>query len=328
MVLRIAQEFESTMLAAKEVADDLVGHLCVLERGAVARAGRILVPVSVWGEDVIVSNAALQVPDPVLTLTYADVLALCREKLFPIVEEYPAEASRLRIAAAHIALQRWAHLICRSIKLGTNPNLILHPDHEKGPSSFSWPDEFGNVHSFANATSVGSGEQTPPTRPSGGERTPPRRSELSDKSERVRSSEHEDALVLQELQHTRHVIAESFNDSTRMLRHMEGTAVVPGTFSSKLLNTDHAQQKSPFVTDIEIQEPTTAPPILRDFNDCRREAPRGGRTPGAANGIALGAPGGLSASDVAKLSRQLAALSGHLALLQPQRRVGEPLAAG
>merc|ERR1719230_2276204 len=107
MVLRIAQEFDSCMLAAKEVADSLVGHLCILERGAVARMGRIFVPVTVWGEDVIVSCAALQIPDPVLTLTYADVLCLTREKLFPIVHEYPEEASRLRIAAAKIALKRW-----------------------------------------------------------------------------------------------------------------------------------------------------------------------------------------------------------------------------
>jgi potassium voltage-gated channel Eag-related subfamily H protein 7 len=337
MILRIAQEFDSCMLAAKEVADSLIGQLCILERGAVARAGRILVPIMVWGEDIILSCAALQVPDPVLTLTYSDVLALSRERLFPIVNEYPHEASRLRIAAAKIGLRRWATVIAQTAKRGGDSNKLKLPKPMVAHHAFlSIPGTPSEKPSDAGSNC--SADSYSPTKLS------PSELFYRQSTEELKDSQ---AAVLKELHDTRRKIADGFGSCTRALvssnsspRQNQSTWVSDESLGAEESEhvADEADQASTYrlgmspvlplaqcIGDASTEScsngrPQELSPLSRKPSpQVQPWSPRAGQIMerGCSNGTADYAAERVGLADIERLSRQLAAFSGQLALLRP-----------
>ena len=81
-------------------------------RGVCARAGAILTPgtksrgAGTWGEDVIVTAAALRDQRPVSALTYVEVALLTRDNFDEVLEQFPASARIIKNAAIKIAMQR------------------------------------------------------------------------------------------------------------------------------------------------------------------------------------------------------------------------------
>jgi hypothetical protein len=82
------------------------GKLCVVERGAVGRSGRILVPWNFWGEDMLVRLDVLRNRTPSITLSYTEIVTLSREDLSSVLVDYPEELDSFRRAAALLAVVR------------------------------------------------------------------------------------------------------------------------------------------------------------------------------------------------------------------------------
>eukprot|EP00930_Biecheleria_cincta_P035583 TRINITY_DN24467_c0_g2_i1.p1 TRINITY_DN24467_c0_g2~~TRINITY_DN24467_c0_g2_i1.p1 ORF type:complete len:880 (+),score=116.87 TRINITY_DN24467_c0_g2_i1:102-2741(+) len=104
-----AIRFEPYFYERRELVN-MPGHLSVVERGAVGRGGRILVPWSFWGEDMIVRLEALRLDTTALALTYSEIVCLSREQLTDVLTHYPEERKRFRQCAARMALMRMARL--------------------------------------------------------------------------------------------------------------------------------------------------------------------------------------------------------------------------
>lgn len=124
-VQEIAQQFEPYMMAAHEVCDLLLGRLCVLERGAVARAGRVLVPVMVWGEDLVLTREDLQLEETVVTLAHSEILTVTRDRLLEVVHDYPVVDKRIRWWAAKLATRRTLLKVARERRRGKIENTDL-----------------------------------------------------------------------------------------------------------------------------------------------------------------------------------------------------------
>jgi len=92
--------FESTSLI------DLFGMLCVVERGAVGRKGRILVPLGYWGDDMLLRSKALQCQVPAVALSHCEIFTLSRDDLCRVILEYPEEADYFRRSAILVAIRR------------------------------------------------------------------------------------------------------------------------------------------------------------------------------------------------------------------------------
>mmetsp|Transcript_58288 Transcript_58288/g.103524 ORF Transcript_58288/g.103524 Transcript_58288/m.103524 type:complete len:902 (-) Transcript_58288:21-2726(-) len=104
-----AKAFVPNFYERREVIEQ-PSRLCVVERGAVGRQGRILVPWSYWGEDMIVRLEILRDDFAAMTLTYTEIMTLFREDLSAVLIYYPDETRRLRRAATLMALFRLARI--------------------------------------------------------------------------------------------------------------------------------------------------------------------------------------------------------------------------
>eukprot|EP00927_Polykrikos_kofoidii_P082425 TRINITY_DN819_c0_g1_i2.p1 TRINITY_DN819_c0_g1~~TRINITY_DN819_c0_g1_i2.p1 ORF type:complete len:984 (-),score=141.01 TRINITY_DN819_c0_g1_i2:91-3042(-) len=87
----------------REVVEQF-GRLCVVERGAVGRSGRILVPWNYWGEDMLVRLDVLRNRTPSITLSYTELVTLSREDLSTVLIDYPEELDSFRRSAALLAV--------------------------------------------------------------------------------------------------------------------------------------------------------------------------------------------------------------------------------
>lgn len=101
------------------------GQLSVVERGAVGRAGRILVPWSFWGEDMIVRLEALRLDTTALALTYSEIVCLSRDRLTEVLTKFPEERTRFRQCAARMALMRMARLAVQEKADGNDTGFAL-----------------------------------------------------------------------------------------------------------------------------------------------------------------------------------------------------------
>lgn len=84
------------------------GDLCIVERGAVGRGGRVLVPWSYWGDDMLLRNELLRLKKPCTTLTYTEIVTLNRNDMSLVLVSYPEEIKWFRRCAACVALVRMA----------------------------------------------------------------------------------------------------------------------------------------------------------------------------------------------------------------------------
>mmetsp|Transcript_30932 Transcript_30932/g.72530 ORF Transcript_30932/g.72530 Transcript_30932/m.72530 type:complete len:863 (+) Transcript_30932:37-2625(+) len=79
-------------------------QLNVVERGAVGRLGRILVPWGYWGEDMLIRMAMLRQDSSAMALTYTEIMSLSRDSLSHVLLDFPEEQMRFRKAATLMAL--------------------------------------------------------------------------------------------------------------------------------------------------------------------------------------------------------------------------------
>lgn len=79
-----------------------IGTLSIVQRGAVARNGRVLCPGCVWGEDMILSDQELIDPTQGIALNYVEVLTLSKLQLDQILVADPRMKSHIKKAAAWI----------------------------------------------------------------------------------------------------------------------------------------------------------------------------------------------------------------------------------
>lgn len=124
-VIEIAENLRASLFARREGLSDVRFQLCVMERGTIARAGRIHVPGSIFQEDMILSNRALQENLPTIALTYVEVCHLTRQALESVLEGYPVQQRTIRKAAVLIAFRRALILVVRSVRQDTPDNSLL-----------------------------------------------------------------------------------------------------------------------------------------------------------------------------------------------------------
>mmetsp|Transcript_30072 Transcript_30072/g.82593 ORF Transcript_30072/g.82593 Transcript_30072/m.82593 type:complete len:811 (-) Transcript_30072:107-2539(-) len=105
----VANEFEASFYEKREIVK-LHGRLCVVERGAVGYAGRILVPWAYWGEDMVVTNERLRKQEASVSLTYLEVVSLSREDLFTVLAGHPDQLCRFKRVAVKYAMLRAAQI--------------------------------------------------------------------------------------------------------------------------------------------------------------------------------------------------------------------------
>lgn len=98
-----AKHFAPSFFERREVIE-LRAKLCVVERGAVGRLGRILVPWGYWGEDMLIRMPMIRQDPSAMALTYTEIMTLSRDALSQILIDFPEEQIRFRRAAALMAL--------------------------------------------------------------------------------------------------------------------------------------------------------------------------------------------------------------------------------
>jgi len=100
-----ANKFTPHFYERREIVDHL-GRLCVVERGAVGRSGRILVPWSFWGEDMLIRLESLRYKNCSISLAFSEIMTLSREDLSTVLVDYEDELKMFRRAAVRVALTR------------------------------------------------------------------------------------------------------------------------------------------------------------------------------------------------------------------------------
>eukprot|EP00392_Amoebophrya_sp_AT5.2_P003463 g3468.t1 len=118
-ILDLVDGFDVLMFSRKEKINMPYVRLCVVERGAVGRAGKVLVPGSVWGEDVILADRRLQHVAHTTALTFVQLLSLGKEQLDHILRGYPKERRHIRKIACKLALRRAASIVANFSKKKT-----------------------------------------------------------------------------------------------------------------------------------------------------------------------------------------------------------------
>lgn len=86
------------------------GKLCIVDRGAVGRLGRVIVPWGGWGEDMILRDDQLHRKTPCSTLIYTEIVTLSREDTSLVLLSYPHDFIWFRRFALRIALLRVASI--------------------------------------------------------------------------------------------------------------------------------------------------------------------------------------------------------------------------
>mmetsp|Transcript_88637 Transcript_88637/g.247995 ORF Transcript_88637/g.247995 Transcript_88637/m.247995 type:complete len:688 (+) Transcript_88637:95-2158(+) len=85
---------------------DISDHLCLIERGTMARGGKIITPGMAFQIDFIVTNPDLRKHGVSVALTYCLVSLLSRDRFFEIIQRYPDVAKEVSKAAVKLALMR------------------------------------------------------------------------------------------------------------------------------------------------------------------------------------------------------------------------------
>jgi len=110
LVMELAERLTTRFYARREPLTDIRHCLCLIERGTLAHGGVILVAGGFFQEDMILSNTALQIIRPTVSLTYALILLLSRKDLDEVLRSWPDFERKIRKYAAKLA-------VCRIVKL-------------------------------------------------------------------------------------------------------------------------------------------------------------------------------------------------------------------
>jgi len=110
LVMELAERLQTRFFARREPLTDIRNCLVIIERGTVAHGGRILVPGGFFQEDVILTNSALQVTKPTVSLTYTLILLLSRRDLDDVLKGWPDFERKIRWYATKLAM-------CRVVKI-------------------------------------------------------------------------------------------------------------------------------------------------------------------------------------------------------------------
>lgn len=121
-IMDLIDDFDVTLFSRRETIAD-VGRLCIVDRGAVGRAGQVLVPFSVWGEDMICQQR-LHKHTVATALTYVQALLLTRSTLDRILEDYPEERSSIRKFAGWFALRRAVFMVNAEARKGRRSSTL------------------------------------------------------------------------------------------------------------------------------------------------------------------------------------------------------------
>lgn len=104
MIVQVALRLQGIVYAPGELIPG--DQLHILQRGVCVRDGRVRLAGTVWGEDMILSNAALMSSAPVRAITFAQVQTLRRRDLFAVTAMFPRMQMIIRKVAIRIALRR------------------------------------------------------------------------------------------------------------------------------------------------------------------------------------------------------------------------------
>jgi len=125
VISEIAQNLEAALYSRRETCGPVCDVMCIVDRGAAARLGKIMVPGATWGEDMIVQSRVLQENVVTIALTFVELLSLTHGKLFTIVADHPKAVRRIRRAAVIMAFKRALHLVLSARRNGKwSPEMI------------------------------------------------------------------------------------------------------------------------------------------------------------------------------------------------------------
>ena len=91
--------------------------LCIVTRGTAVKGGKPITLGQFWGDDFILSSAALHDRRLASALTYMEMVCLTRTSLLESMEEFPESARVLRRVALHLAMLRAPQLIARYFEM-------------------------------------------------------------------------------------------------------------------------------------------------------------------------------------------------------------------
>lgn len=93
--------------------------MMVLQRGVVSLGGRLMLPGSVWGEDMVLTAAWLRRRTRLFTLTFVEMSSLTSANLQECLEQHPHESPNIRRTVLPFMLKRAASTIGKMIVAGT-----------------------------------------------------------------------------------------------------------------------------------------------------------------------------------------------------------------
>ena len=100
----VAMALTPKVFAPGEVAPK--GYLYVINRGLALYGARVLTAGKIWGDDVVMLNAAFHSPYNARAMNYLEVYTISRDRLFELAEDYPASKRAMRREALFMAMRR------------------------------------------------------------------------------------------------------------------------------------------------------------------------------------------------------------------------------
>ena len=120
--------------------------LSIVTRGTAVRGGKPITLSQYWGEDMIVTSAALRDSRPGAALTYVEIVCLTRTKLFETAKDWPESRHIIHIAATTIAMMRAPCLIANYLsREGKSHDQLNRALQSLGKQSNSEDKEFHAV---------------------------------------------------------------------------------------------------------------------------------------------------------------------------------------
>lgn len=111
-VVEVAQCLKAAQYSPRDRVG-CMGTLSIVQRGSVARSGRILLPGNFWGEDMIVKSQFLLDDTPGITLNFVELLSLRKQVLDDILVDYPDVEAKIRKAAVTIAFRTAVRIVAQ-----------------------------------------------------------------------------------------------------------------------------------------------------------------------------------------------------------------------
>lgn len=111
LFVHLIDKLELRFYARNENLHHLSNYIVSIERGSIARGGKILLAGDIFGVDFIVHKPGLRSYSPSMALSYTLVQMLHREDFLSVVDDYPECAKSVSLHSHRLALKR-AVIIC------------------------------------------------------------------------------------------------------------------------------------------------------------------------------------------------------------------------